>query len=99
MNLRPLSFRIAFPYKNIFKAFQKILTFIYHYYFVLSGQYPGYTEVPRLGVEWNYSCWPTPQQHRIQAASATNTTAHSNAGPGTEPEPSGMLVRFATTKP
>ena len=33
----------------------------------------------RLGVKPEL-CWPTPQQHGIQDASATYTTAHGNAG-------------------
>ena len=38
-------------------------------------------EVPRLGVELELQllAYPQPQQHRIQAASATYTTAHGNA--------------------
>ena len=66
-----------------------------------------HTEVPRLGVELNLSCsrWPMPepqpQQHRIEAMSATYTTAHSNARslthwarPGIEPATWWFLVGF-----
>ena len=37
---------------------------------------------PRVGSNQNRSCWPTPQPQKcqIQAASATYTTAHGNAG-------------------
>ena len=61
-------------------------------------------EVPRLGSNWCCSCQPTPQlQHRIQDASATNTTAHSNAGsltgPGIEPTTSWFLVGFVSFVP
>ena len=47
--------------------------------FVFLGPYPQHMEVPRLGVQWSYSCQPTPrpQQCQIRAASATYTT-----GPG-----------------
>ena len=46
------------------------------------GPRPRRMEVPRLGLNWSYSCEPTPQleQHRIQAASATYATAPGNAG-------------------
>ena len=54
----------------------------------------------------SWSCWPTPQQLEIQAASATYTTAHGNAGslthwvrPGIKPKSSWILVRFATAEP
>ena len=48
----------------------------------LIGPHPPHMEVPRLGVELEHRCQPTPQSqlHGIQAASATYTTAHSNAG-------------------
>ena len=51
-------------------------------------------EVPGLGVNWSYSCQPTPQpqQRGIQATSVTYTAAHGNARslthwarPGMEP--------------
>ena len=50
---------------------------------------------------YNYRSIPQSQQHRIQAESATYTTAHGNAGslthwarPGIEPATSWFLVRF-----
>ena len=64
--------------------------------------------VPRLGMDRNYSFWPTPQpqQHRIWAASATYTTAHGNTGslthwarPGIKPATSRFLVRFVSSAP
>ena len=72
--------------------------------------HPQYMEVPRLGVQsnWSCNCWPTPQpqQHSIWAVSANYTTAHSNTGfwthrarPGTEPGSSWMLVRVVFTEP
>ena len=41
--------------------------------FVFLGPHPWHMELPRPGVK------PQPQPHGIQAASATYTTAHSNA--------------------
>ena len=59
-------------------------------------------EVPRLGGELELQLLPTPQpqQHGIQAASSTYTTAHGNTGsltygarPGIEPASSfGLLT-------
>ena len=65
-------------------------------------------EVPRLGSNWSYSCWPIPQpwQRQIRAMSATYTTAHSNARslthwtrPGMEPASSWIRVGFVSTEP
>ena len=70
----------------------------------------GHMEVPGLpqGSNWSCSCSPTsqPQQHQIQAASVTYTTAHGNirsltywARPGIEPVSPWLLVGFITTEP
>ena len=66
--------------------------------------HPQHMEVPRLGVNWSCSCWPTPQpeQHGIQVASVTYTTACSNtagslthwARPRIKPISSWILVGF-----
>ena len=65
-------------------------------------------EVPRLGLNRSYRCWPTPQpqQYRIWAASAAYTTDHGNARsltywarPGIKPAFSWMLVRFVSVVP
>ena len=65
-------------------------------------------EIPRLGVELSCTCQPTPQtqRRRMQAPSATYTTAQGNAGsltlwarPGIEPASSWILVRLITTVP
>ena len=65
--------------------------------------HPRHVEVPRLAVEQSCSCWPTPepQQQKIQAASATYSTVHSNARslthwarPRIEPASSWKLIRF-----
>ena len=78
------------------------------FFFVFLGPHTQHMEVPRLGVEWSYSCWPIPQlqQCQIWASSATYTTAHSNARslthwarPGTEPTTSWFLVGFISTAP
>ena len=75
---------------------------------VFLGLHPLHTEVPRIGVNWSYSCQliPQPQQHRIWVIPVTYTTAHSNAGslihcmrPEIEPSFSWILVRFITTEP
>ena len=69
---------------------------------------PQHMEVPRLGVGQSYSCQPTPQpqQHEIQATSATYITAHSNTGSpthwarsGIEPASLWILVGFVSTEP
>ena len=62
-------------------------------------------KVPGSGSKQSCSCWPTPQpqQHRIQATSATYFTAHSHVGclthrarPGMEPASSWRQVGFVT---
>ena len=84
---------------------QEVSSFIYLSCFV--QPLLRHREVPRLGVESSYSCQPTPQppECRIQAASVTYTTAHSNAGsltcwvtPGIEPTSSWLLVGFVTAE-
>ena len=59
--------------------------------------------IPRLGIK--SELWPTsqPQQHQIQAESATYATAHGNTGslshwarPGIKPTSSWILVGFLT---
>ena len=71
--------------------------------FVFIGPNLRHMEVPRHGLNQSCSRWPTPQpqQHRIWAASATYTTAHSNARslthwarPRIEPLTSWLLVEF-----
>ena len=52
--------------------------FFWSFFFL--GPHLWHMEVPRLGVEAELSCQPTPQPQpfQIQATSATYTTAHSN---------------------
>ena len=52
-------------------------------FFGFLGPNPWHMDVPRLGVDQSYSCQPTPQPqpHRIQAMSATCTTAQGNVDP------------------
>ena len=72
------------------------LSFFLSFFFCFLGPHPWHMKVPRLGLNWSYSCQPIqqPQQRRIQAASVTYTTAHSNARspihwarPGIKPMP------------
>ena len=70
------------------------------------GPHTRHMKVPPRGLNQCYSCQPIPQQHRIQAASATYAIAHSNTGSrthwarlGIEPESSWILVRFNSTEP
>ena len=76
--------------------------------FVFWGPQSRNMEVPRLGVESELHCRPTPQpqQRELRAASVTYTTAHGNAGflthwgrPGIEPETSQFLVGFISAAP
>ena len=72
------------------------------------GSHLQHMEVPRLGSNWSYSCWPKPQpqQGAIRAKSATYTIAHSNtrslthcARPWIEPKTSWFLIGFVCTAP
>ena len=88
-----------------------IFIFIYLYIYLFTcflGLHLWHMEVPRLGVNWSYSCQPTPQpqQRRIRAASVTYTTAQGNtrslthsARPGMEPTTSCLLVGFVSEAP
>ena len=51
--------------------------FFFFVFLPFLGLLPRHMEVPRLGVELEPK--PEPQQRGIRAASATYTTAHSNA--------------------
>ena len=100
----------------IFSSYQGLILSVIGYhinrkiqfiFFVLLGPHPRHMEIPRLGLNWSCSCWPTPQQHQIQDMSATYTTTHGNAGdlypteqrPGIEPVSSWILVRFVSAEP
>ena len=78
------------------------LSFFHFFFFCFLGLH---VEVPRLGSNWSYSCWPMPQpqQCRIQAISENYTTAHGSAGflthwarPGIKPATSWILVGFGS---
>ena len=78
------------------------------YLFIFLGPHLWHMEVPKLGTNRSYSCWPTPwpQPCQIWAMSVTYTTAHSNnrspthwARPGIEHASSRMLVRFISIEP
>ena len=82
-----------------------LLDFILFYFlsFVFSGPLMWLMDVPKLGVKLSCSHWPTlqPQQLRIQAESATHTTAQINARslthwarPGIKSASSWLLVGF-----
>ena len=86
------------------------LSFFFFLSFLLRP-HPKHMEVPRLGIESDCSCWPTPQpqQRQIRATSATHTTAHGDAhsnarslthwaGPGIETASSWILVRFVSLR-
>ena len=45
--------------------------------------YGGYQARGQIGASCTYQFTPQPQQHQIQATSATYTTTHSNAGSST----------------
>ena len=57
------------------------------FFFVFLVLYPWHMEVPRLGLNRSYNCWPTPQpqpqprQHQIQASSVTSWTPEFKATP------------------
>ena len=77
-------------------------SFFFFFFFFL-GLHVQHMEVPRLGVNQSYNCWPTPQrqQYQIWATSATYTIAHGNTGslthwvrPKMEPTTSWFLVGF-----
>ena len=82
-----------------------ILTGFVLFCFLLFRLHPWHMEVLRLGQGLNksYSCQPAlqPQQHRIQAASATYTTVHDNtrARPRIKPTTSWSLVRLISAAP
>ena len=60
-------------------------THIHTYIHIFLGPHSRHMEIPRVGVKWSCSHWPTPQPqpqsqpHGIWAVSVTYSTAHSNA--------------------
>ena len=81
--------------------------FLFFFFFHLfRATLKAYGASPRQGSNQSCSCWPTPQQRRIPAVSATYTTTHRNARslthwarPGIESVYSWILVRFFSTEP
>ena len=80
-----------------------LLFFFYFFIFYFLGPHLWHMRFPGLGLNQSCCCRPTPQpwQYRIQAVSATYTTAHGNARslphwvrPGMEPATSWFLVGF-----
>ena len=53
--------------------------FFFFFFLVFLAPYLWHMEVPRLGIELELQLLPQPQQHRIQATSATYTTTHGKA--------------------
>ena len=101
------SFVASIFFCGIVRAFL-ICTTSFFFFRAFQGCTHGIWRFPGQGSNWSYSCWPTPQpqQCRIQATSATYTTAHGNARclthlarPGSEPVSSWMLIRFVFTEP
>ena len=86
---------------------QHIVGFFF-FLFCSLGPHLWHVEVPMLGLNWNWSCWPMPQPQkcRIWAMSATYSTTHGKARslthcvrPGIEPMSSWILVGFIITEP
>ena len=75
------------------------LFFFFFFFFCFLGHTHSIWKFLFSGLNWRLSFQPQPQQHRIQAASATYTTTHGNTRSLThwasEPSPVWMLVRFA----
>ena len=63
-------------------VFLFVCLFLFFCLFVFLGPQLQHVEVPRLGSNQRYCCWPMPEpeQGQIQAMSVTYTTCHSNAG-------------------
>ena len=89
-------------FKHWLNQFIYLFIFIY-LFFCFLGPHPWHMEIPRLGSNWSYSCWPMPQPQQcgIWARSVTYATAHGNARslahwarPGIEPSTSWFLVGF-----
>ena len=77
--------------------------YLFIYLFSFLGPHLRHMEVPRLGSNWSCSCQPRPQPHQNQTTSATQATAHGNAGslnhwlrPGIKTASSWILVKFIT---
>ena len=89
----------SFPSAVLFPS--QIFFFFFLSFCLFQGCSFGIWRFPGQGSSWRYGHRPIPQQHGIRAASATHTTAHSNAGssthqarPGIEPATSWFLVGF-----
>ena len=85
---------------------RNIFVFIFNFFFLFRATPMAYGSSQAKGSNQSCSWWPTPQQHQIQAVSATYTTACGNARslihrtrPGIKPASSWILVRFISTEP
>ena len=91
----------------VFEIFIKWLWIFLFIFFFFLGLHRDIWRFPGKGSNWRYGCWSMPQEHGIWAKAATYyTTVQSNArswshwvGPGIEPIPSWILVRFVSTEP
>ena len=86
----------------------RMLAFSYGFFFsfLFRAEPMAYGGSQARGSNQSCSCWPMPQQHRIQAESVTYTTAHSTAGslthwvrPGIKPASSWILIGFVSAEP
>ena len=89
-----------------FFFFSFFFSFLFLLYWLFRAAHMAYEGSQARGQNQSCSCWPTPQQRQIWAASVTYTTALGNSGfltqwarPGIEPASSWMLVGFISTEP
>ena len=84
---QPSSFSVESPSTGNWESvlltlLQVRLSFFFFFFFGGGPHTHGIQRFPGWGSNWNCSCQPMrqPQQHQIQASSATYSTAHSNTG-------------------
>ena len=58
-----------------------LFLFFFFFFFAFQGYAHNIRKFPGQGSNQSYSCWPTPQQHGIQAMSVTCTKANGNVSP------------------
>ena len=61
------------------KSNDQVSVFMFFFFFAFYGWILDTWGFPAQGLNWSYSCWPTPQQLRIWAVSATWPTAQPTA--------------------
>ena len=101
-------FCYVFCYVNLRMVYKWEFILFYSFLFSFYGCIGSMWKFQGEGLNRRCSCRPTPlpQQNRIQDASASYTTAHSNAGSltrwarlGMEPASSWILIRFISPEP